>query len=242
MKALIVEDNVAQLNGTAAMISEVFRDIECLTAVSYDEGVELIGDNIFSLFLLDIQLGEGTDKDGITLGEYIRSLEPYQTTPILFITALPDQARRAIHSTNCYDYIMKPFDQSDLIKTIQRLLKLSIVEEPLVELTDKNGVYMRLKPDELLYIKSELRNMHVFTVKESFVTAGLRLADLEANLPSCFVRCHKSYIINMHHVRSFDRKTAALLLDTPRPALIPVGRKYIDYIYMLINTHNQPDK
>ena len=84
MKALIVEDNVAQLNGTAAIISEVFRDIECLTAVSYDEGVELIEDNIFSLFLLDIQLGEGTDKDGIALGEYIRSLESYHIRPLPF--------------------------------------------------------------------------------------------------------------------------------------------------------------
>lgn len=239
MKALIVEDNVAQLNGTAAMISEVFRDIECLTAVSYDESVELIKDNIISLFLLDIQLGEGTDRDGIALGEYIRSLEPYQATPILFITALPDQARRAIHSTNCYDYIMKPFDQSDLIKSIQRLLKLSIIEEPLIELTDRDGVYMRLKPDDLLYIKSELRNMHVFTVRETFVTSGIRLSDLEQTLPSFFVRCHKSYVINLHHIRSFDRKSASILLDTPRPTLIPVGRKFIDYISMTISSYGQ---
>lgn len=237
MKALIVEDNVAQLKGTSAMISEVFRDIECLTAVSYDESVELIKDNIISLFLLDIQLGAGTDKDGIALGEYIRTLEPYQTTPIVFITALPDQARRAIHSTNCYDYIMKPFDQSDLIKTIKRLLKLSIMEEPLIELKDRNGVYMRLKPDELLYIKSELRNMHVFTVRESFVTSGIRLNDIEQNLPSFFVRCHKSYVVNLHHVRSFDKTTATILLDTPHPTPLPVGRKFIEFINISMNGH-----
>lgn len=237
MKALIVEDNVAQLKGTSAMISEVFRDIECLTAVSYDESVELIKDNIISLFLLDIQLGAGTDKDGIALGEYIRTLEPYQTTPIVFITALPDQARRAIHSTNCYDYIMKPFDQSDLIKTIKRLLKLSIMEEPLIEFKDRNGVYMRLKPDELLYIKSELRNMHVFTVRESFVTSGIRLNDIEQNLPSFFVRCHKSYVVNMHHVRSFDKTTATILLDTPHPTPLPVGRKFIEFINISMNGH-----
>lgn len=239
MKALIVEDNLAQLNGTATMISEVFRDIECLTAASYDESVELIKDNIISLFLLDIQLGEGTGRDGIALGEYIRSLEPYQTTPILFITALPNQARRAIHSTNCYDYIVKPFDQSDLIKTIQRLLKLSIMEEHLVELTDVNGVYMRIKPDELLYIKSELRNMHVFTVRETFVTSGIRLSDLEQTLPSFFVRCHKSYVVNLHHVRSYDRKTATILLDTPRPTAVPVGRKYTDDIYAQVSCSGQ---
>lgn len=237
MKALIVEDNVAQLKGTSAMISEVFRDIECLTAVSYDESVELIKDNIISLFLLDIQLGAGTDKDGIALGEYIRTLEPYQTTPIVFITALPDQARRAIHSTNCYDYIMKPFDQSDLIKTIKRLLKLSIMEEPLIEFKDRNGVYMRLKPDELLYIKSELRNMHVFTVRESFVTSGIRLNDIEQNLPSFFVRCHKSYVVNMHHVRSFDKTTATILLDTPHPTPLPVGRKFVEFINISMNGH-----
>lgn len=239
MKALIVEDNVEQLNGTAAMISEVFTDIKCLTAVNYDESVKIIEENVISLFLLDIQLGEGTAKDGIALGEYIRSLEPYQTTPILFITALPDQVMRAIHSTNCYDYIMKPFDQSDLIKTIQRLLNLSIIEEPLVELTDRSGVYMRMKPDELLYIKSELRNMHVFTVKESFITSSTRLNDLERELPTFFIRCHKSYLVNMHHIRSFDRTTATILLDTPRPVSIPIGRKYADFVFHMLNFPDQ---
>lgn len=235
MKALIVEDNVAQLKGTAAMISETFRDIECLIAASYDEGVRLIDENVISLFLLDIQLGEGTDKDGIALGKYIRSLDAYKTTPILFVTAMLDQTQRALHTTNCFDYITKPFDQSDLIKTIQRLLNLSIMEEPLVELTDRSGVYMRMKPDELLYIKSELRNMHVFTVKESFITSGTRLNDLECTLPSCFVRCHKSYLVNTHHIRSFDRSNATILLDTPRPVSIPVGRKYVDQMALLLN-------
>ena len=125
------------------MISESFRDIECLKAASYDEGIRLINENVINFFLLDIQLGNDPDKDGIALGEYIRSLDGYQTTPILFVTALVDQAVRAIHSTNCYDYITKPYDQSELLKAIQRLLNLSMVEDPLVELKDINGVYMR---------------------------------------------------------------------------------------------------
>ena len=96
---------------------------------------------------------------------------------------------------------------------------------------------MRLKPDELLYIKSELRNMHVFTVRESFVTSGIRLNDIEQNLPSFFVRCHKSYVVNMHHVRSFDKTTATILLDTPHPTPLPVGRKFIEFINISMNGH-----
>ena len=239
MKALIVEDNVAQLNGTAIMISESFRDIECLKAASYDEGIRLINENVINFFLLDIQLGNDPDKDGIALGEYIRSLDGYQTTPILFVTALVDQAVRAIHSTNCYDYITKPYDQSELLKAIQRLLNLSMVEDPLVELKDINGVYMRIKPDDIYYIKSELHNMHVHTVKESFVTSGIRLNDLEAETPSFFIRCHRSYLVNAHHIRSYDKQNATILLDTPRPKKIPVGRKYLNMPELQVDFEDQ---
>ena len=39
MRALVVEDNVAQLNGLAEIIEESFPDIECLKAACYDDAL-----------------------------------------------------------------------------------------------------------------------------------------------------------------------------------------------------------
>lgn len=41
MRALVVEDNVAQLNGLAEIIEESFPDIECLKAACYDDALAL---------------------------------------------------------------------------------------------------------------------------------------------------------------------------------------------------------
>ena len=72
MRALVVEDNVAQLNGLAEIIEESFPDIECLKAACYDDALALADSHSIQLFLLDIQLGADPDKDGITLGEQLR--------------------------------------------------------------------------------------------------------------------------------------------------------------------------
>ena len=97
MRALVVEDNVAQLNGLAEIIEESFPDIECLKAACYDDALALADSHSIQLFLLDIQLGADPDKDGIKLGEQLRRNPRYQTTPILYVTALVNEAPRAIH-------------------------------------------------------------------------------------------------------------------------------------------------
>lgn len=230
MKALIVEDDIIQLNGTAAMISNTFPDIECLKAASYDDAIHAIDSYDIQLFILDIQLGELEDKDGIEIGEYIRSKEEHSITPILYATALPNHAPRAIHCTNCYDYIVKPFTQEDLTSSIQKLLKLSLIQDPPVEVVDRNGVYTKLKPDRIFCIKSELRNMYVYSDVGTFVTSGVRLTEFASILPHYFIRCHKSYVINTHHIVSYDKTTSTIHLDKQNLRTIPVGRKYVTNI------------
>lgn len=226
MRALVVEDNVAQLNGLAEIIEESFPDIECLKAACYDDALALADSHSIQLFLLDIQLGADPDKDGIKLGEQLRRNPRYQTTPILYVTALVNEAPRAIHKTNCYDYLVKPYSQQDLIESVSKLLNFSLIREEPIELTDRDGVLARIRPDNILYIKSELRNMHVHTTTGLFISTGTRLSVFADSLPSYFARCHKSFVVNLHHVNTYDKVTAMVSLDTPDYQWIPVGRKY----------------
>ena len=197
MRALVVEDNVAQLNGLAEIIEESFPDIECLKAACYDDALALADSHSIQLFLLDIQLGADPDKDGIKLGEQLRRNPRYQTTPILYVTALVNEAPRAIHKTNCYDYLVKPYSQQDLIESVSKLLNFSLIREEPIELTDRDGVLARIRPDNILYIKSELRNMHVHTTTGLFISTGTRLSVFADSLPSYFARCHKSFVVNL---------------------------------------------
>ena len=87
-------------------------------------------------------------------------------------------------------------------------------------------VLARIRPDNILYIKSELRNMHVHTTTGLFISTGTRLSVFADSLPSYFARCHKSFVVNLHHVDTYDKVTAMVSLDTPDYQWIPVGRKY----------------
>ena len=56
MKLLIVEDDTIQSNGLKHIIEDRYPDADIITASSYDEAVSFIDDNIFDLFMLDINL------------------------------------------------------------------------------------------------------------------------------------------------------------------------------------------
>lgn len=68
--------------------------------------------------------------------------------------------------------------------------------------------------------------MHVHTTTGLFISTGTRLSVFANSLPSYFARCHKSFIVNLHHVDTYDKVTAMVSLDTPDYQWIPVGRKY----------------
>lgn len=75
MRALVVEDNVAQLNGLAEIIEESFPDIECLKAACYDDALALADSHSIQLFLLDIQLGADPGYDMIGIDNSYEMLE-----------------------------------------------------------------------------------------------------------------------------------------------------------------------
>ena len=49
------------------------------------------------------------------------------------------------------------------------------------------------------------------------------MSDFEEKLSSDFVRCHKSYIINMNYIDSIENWVTAVMKDGTR---FPVGRSY----------------
>ena len=57
--------------------------------------------------------------------------------------------------------------------------------------------------------------MHVHTTTGLFISTGTRLSVFADSLPSYFARCHKSFIVNLHHVDTYDKVTAMVSLDTP---------------------------
>lgn len=227
MKALVVEDDVTQLNGVINILSDAFPDITLSYASDYDEAVELIDREAFDFYLLDIELNSANpEKTGIVLGEYIRSIKGNELVPILFLTALAYEAPNAINKTHCYDYLVKPYDREQLINSVTKLLDSPIMLEQPLRLKGIDGVYFQIYPNDIICIKSDRRTMNIYTIKRHLVTNNIRLEELLRLLPSYIIRCHKSYAINIHHIDNVDKQNAIIKSTSPDCPFIPISRNY----------------
>jgi DNA-binding LytR/AlgR family response regulator len=81
-----------------------------------------------------------------------------------------------------------------------------------------------LDPANVLYIESNDTEVFVCTEEESFRTR-IRIGQWEAMLDRRFLRVHRSYIINMHHIEHFDGNRIKVAGIT-----IEVSRKYKDMV------------
>lgn len=74
--------------------------------------------------------------------------------------------------------------------------------------------------DEIYYGESQGRKIKVYCVTEK-VEFYSKLDDLEQILPDNFLRCHKSFFVNMQHVRCVDWQDITMM-DGKK---VPVGRR-----------------
>lgn len=79
---------------------------------------------------------------------------------------------------------------------------------------------------EIVFIESKKRMLEIHTRTEK-ITCYMKLGDMENMLPDHFIRCHQSYIVNMHSINSFRGKTIELVNEER----VPVSRnRYMETI------------
>lgn len=124
MRILAVDDDIMilELLDTAMSISGKY---EVVTAASGEKALEVIeqATEPFDCFLLDIQM---PGIDGTTLCRQIREMPEYKRTPIIMATAMSQKSHidRAFVA-GASDYIMKPFDFTELETRIETACKVA---------------------------------------------------------------------------------------------------------------------
>lgn len=173
-KILIVEDERAisdliKMNLTA-------ENFECYTAYNGMTAADMLVEHNYDLILLDIMLPE---IDGYELLEYIKPLN----IPVIFITAkasLNDRVKGL--NLGAEDYIVKPFDISELIARINVVLRRFHKNENILSFADliidiekksvtRNNIVLDLTPREFDLLVYLVRNKDVVLSKEKIYEA-----------------------------------------------------------------------
>ena len=125
MKVLVVEDSSsmrAYLTTILESGSESY-DLEIVEAASGFEALKTLPHHKFDAILTDINM---PDINGLELVSFLKNHPVYKTIPIMVIsTESTDKDRRRAAALGAEEYLVKPFETSDLIEKLRRLLKVA---------------------------------------------------------------------------------------------------------------------
>jgi two-component system LytT family response regulator len=246
MKAILVDDEPDGIRTLKKMLELHCPNVEvaatCSNAVAAKHEIkELQPDVVF----LDIQM---PGKSGL---ELLTEL-PVKNFEIIFVTAHNEYMLQALQYSAA-DYLLKPVDEDRLIEAVQRVEsrleagKKEGMTEALLHNLSKTGNpsemrlclptlkgFIVLKLDEIIYCEAE-RSYTVFHLdKNKTVIVSKPLLDYENLLKdTSFLRIHKSFLINLHHVREYQRGEGGMVIMSD-DAEIEVSRRKKDQFLLKI--------
>lgn len=227
-KIMIVEDDMIIANGLEKIIRSINKDIETTITGYANEALVTAKIETFELFLLDIQLN---DYSGYELAKELRDIDKYKLTPIVFITSIPSRESIAFKEIHCYDYIVKPFKEEEVIETIGTIINYGInkkYEKRYINLVGRGYTY-RINIEEIIYMESTRGKVKLVTVKGEEDLSNYTLYKLTEELTEDFVQCHRGFVININYIEKIDKTNSTIKLKDI-DYLIPIGRKYKDFL------------
>ena len=230
MKILIVDDDLQFSESLQLLLHEGLDEAAvsvCQCGEQLEERMEAEGP--FDLLLMDIRL-EG--EDGIALAR--KMTEKYAHLPVVFITGYPEQYYEKVFlSVRPSGFLSKPVKKELLFELIHRLMQeKKEYEHQWLTVKTKSGVE-RLSVSGIIYLESEKHLLKIHSTSGIFEVYG-RLTDLAEALPDSFFHCHKSFLVNASHIRSYERDRFVLLDGTCIPISQlrrgEIRRKFFHYL------------
>lgn len=218
MRAILVDDEMDGLRTLHKMLEKHCAQVEIVgtaaNAVMAKQRIEQLKPD---LVFLDIQM---PGKSGLDL---LADLDT-QDFEVIFVTAFNEYVLQALQFS-VVDYLLKPVDEDRLIEAVGRAEKRiseekkGVQSDTLLHNLEKAGnpAEMRLclptlkgfiivKLTEILYCEAE-RSYTVFHLEGGKnIVVSKALIEYEALLKdTTFFRVHKSFLINLLHVREYQR-------------------------------------
>ena len=122
MKILVVEDSSSMRAYLTTMIeADGVEGLEIVEASSGFEALKILPHHTFQAILTDINM---PDINGLELVSFLKNHPSYRSIPIMVIsTESSEEDRRRAASLGAEEYLVKPFEVSELIEKLGRLLR-----------------------------------------------------------------------------------------------------------------------
>ena len=230
----LCDDNRQTAQKLSDLLESIFIKHNFNATVSYscnkpEEMLEYSKSNDVTVFLLDIDLKNKIN--GIDVANQIR--ETNKDAYIIFITAHYEYIMLA-YKCKTFDYITKPISKDKVEETVLRLMNdinnLSN-KTSFLHLNNKNTI---INKDSINFIKRDGMKLVFYTDTRKYEVYS-SFKKIENDLPSNFVRCHKSYIANINKISDVCMADNSIAFSSNKDELCYIGPKYKSTIMKLLN-------
>lgn len=199
MRVGIVDDRQIDLD-KLTFILEGEEDVELVFATTDPEiAYQEIQKNKIDLLIADIEMPE---ISGYELADFIQTHG--LLTTVIFVTAKSGYAVHAFE-LNVHDYILKPYKKERLLQALARYREKQHAGNLTGRLVLKQKGHIEMIPKkDIIFVERTGRSTSIHTINDTY-EAYLTMNELEGSLrENNFLRSHRSFIINLHYVKSFS--------------------------------------
>lgn len=206
MRIAICDDHQPDIDALAGMVRQLHGDWSITT---YDNGKALLDDFEqgirFDLIFLDIYMGQ---LSGMDVAVQLRQQDCHSA--LIFLTSSRDFAVES-YEVRALTYLLKPIQQEKIAESLD--LFLTQFRPKQVRLGNHFFV-----AQDILYLESHAKKVIVHCRDGNDVGWTARLEDVATDLiGGNFLRCHRSYVVNMDEVRRVDGYVFVLSSGTRVP-------------------------
>lgn len=177
-------------------------------------------DKQFDLLILDIEMGA---MNGLELAKKLR--REGEEIPVLFVTGYEEYSRYG-YDVSALHYLIKPLQKEKFFQVLNRLFLEKEKEEKKLLLDTTEGK-ISISPDKIWYVEAAAHQCQLFMEqKQMMLKTSLGKFEETIKERTDFVKCHRSYLVNLRHVSAVGK--AEVFLDDGRS--IPLSRTMVKYI------------
>ena len=219
LKCIIIEDQIPAQEILQAYLSEM-PNLELVGIyVSPLKALPHLEKEQIDVLFLDIHLPK---ISGIDL------LKLLPNPPVVILTTAFAEYAVQGFELDVVDYLLKPFSFERFLKSISKIQRISKIEKPIIH---RQFLFVRTKH---IIQKIEIKDIQFIEAKGDFILlctatnrhiANTSLHDIVTKIGSHFVRCHKSYVVN---IQSIERINGNRILIGQGE--IPIGRTFREHL------------
>lgn len=236
IRCIAIDDEPLALNKIKKSIGKIPYMELTGAFLNTSDAQEVLDSNEVDVIFIDINM---PDINGL---KFIQSLS--KPPMVVFVTAYSEYALES-YSVSAIDYLLKPYGIAEFEKTAEKIHRQWMLLQNGTESKDmeleRNTIYLKtdyrhisIKLSDIVYIEGQNEYLKVHHICEPPFLTHMSFAKISEKLPEHFIQIHRSYLVNMQHVKSASLSQVTLHNGTQ----LPIGKKKREALVNYLASHS----